>query len=301
MRFYLAFLLFLLTTLAFAQAPTETLDAEAAFYQAYDQERFLSVEAANNLTLYQSYLSDCLAPCAYRSQAEAALFTLVKGINTSVAYAEFLLLCPTTCSLNSEAKNLYQQRLKAEKTDLALFARAETENNVLAYRAYLNVCSLCLKREAAELALTGLQEQAQWQSLAASKNSQDFQNYLNTCRACTFRQQAEESIRSLKPTNTVKIAANGLLQVRQNADSAWGLVCDDGFGKAAAGVIARQLGFAACAWSSTGSDSFVGSELPIFLDDLACRGDEAALTDCQHRGWGNHNCNKGEAVFLRCS
>lgn len=39
---------------------------------------------------------------------------------------------------------------------------------------------------------------------------------------------------------------------------------------------------------------------PIFLDDVKCRGGEERLQDCAHRPWGQHDCDHGEDVGVRC-
>jgi len=38
----------------------------------------------------------------------------------------------------------------------------------------------------------------------------------------------------------------------------------------------------------------------ILLDDVNCRGDETSLADCQHGGWGQHNCGHSEDVSIMC-
>ena len=40
---------------------------------------------------------------------------------------------------------------------------------------------------------------------------------------------------------------------------------------------------------------------PIFLDDVACTGSESDLTQCDHNGIGNHNCNHGDDVGVICA
>jgi len=40
---------------------------------------------------------------------------------------------------------------------------------------------------------------------------------------------------------------------------------------------------------------------PIWLDDVDCYGDEVALEDCWHDGWGYHDCNHNEDVSISCS
>lgn len=39
----------------------------------------------------------------------------------------------------------------------------------------------------------------------------------------------------------------------------------------------------------------------IWLDDVDCLGNENALEDCFHNGWGSHNCVHGEDVSISCS
>jgi len=38
----------------------------------------------------------------------------------------------------------------------------------------------------------------------------------------------------------------------------------------------------------------------ILLDNVNCLGNETWLTDCQHRGWGEHNCGHNEDVAIKC-
>jgi len=83
-------------------------------------------------------------------------------------------------------------------------------------------------------------------------------------------------------------------------DGQWGSICDDEFDKADADVICRQLGF-------SGADAFYGDAYfneghgPIWLDDLACTGDENLITECAHPGWGVHNCQHKEDVGVVCA
>jgi len=40
---------------------------------------------------------------------------------------------------------------------------------------------------------------------------------------------------------------------------------------------------------------------PIWLDDVDCDGSETNITDCDHRGWGSHNCDHNEDVSITCA
>ena len=38
----------------------------------------------------------------------------------------------------------------------------------------------------------------------------------------------------------------------------------------------------------------------ILLDNVNCRGNETSLADCEHGGWGQHNCAHTEDVSIMC-
>ncbi|XP_052231204.1 neurogenic locus notch homolog protein 2-like [Dreissena polymorpha] len=80
----------------------------------------------------------------------------------------------------------------------------------------------------------------------------------------------------------------------------WGTVCDDGFDATDAGVACRSLGFsgASSPWLYFDSSNTYPSQ--IWLDDLNCIGFGTNLWDCNHPGWGTHNCGHSEDQFIRC-
>lgn len=38
----------------------------------------------------------------------------------------------------------------------------------------------------------------------------------------------------------------------------------------------------------------------IWMDDVNCMGSEKRIEDCNHNGWGSHNCGHDEDVSISC-
>ena len=62
----------------------------------------------------------------------------------------------------------------------------------------------------------------------------------------------------------------------------------------------KQLGFHQASRAFRGATHGQGSG-PIWMDDLACSGNESQLYDCSHRGWGKHNCTHALDASVECS
>ena len=93
-------------------------------------------------------------------------------------------------------------------------------------------------------------------------------------------------------------SSNGILEVFYN--DVWGTVCDDGFNSNAANVACTSLGIAPTGTMANKSGITPSNQSQIWLDDLSCTGTEARIDLCQHRTFGQHNCNHNEDVALQC-
>lgn len=78
----------------------------------------------------------------------------------------------------------------------------------------------------------------------------------------------------------------------------WGTICDDFFDITNANVACRRLGFPAARSYSTRVARGSGF---IWLDNVQCIGNETALEQCSHRGFGvNSGCFHSEDVGVTC-
>ena len=86
-----------------------------------------------------------------------------------------------------------------------------------------------------------------------------------------------------------------------NYNGEWGTVCDDGWDDTDAGVVCRQLGFGSSGTAIGSADLGQGSG-PIWLNYLACAGNESTLVSCGHLGVDNTiGCYHNEDAGVRCS
>ena len=101
----------------------------------------------------------------------------------------------------------------------------------------------------------------------------------------------------------------GRVQVFYNG--AWGTICDDFITVGVADVVCRQLGIT----DPEQTDLLIRSGFfffadqpfgpgqdhePIWLDTLTCTGDEENLNQCNHNGWGFHDCTHTEDIAVTC-
>ena len=82
-------------------------------------------------------------------------------------------------------------------------------------------------------------------------------------------------------------------------DGQWGTVCDDSWNNNDADAACKQLGFERAealyyrAWFGEGTG-------PIWLDDLRCSSSATSILECDHNGWGVHNCRHSEDAGVKC-
>ena len=99
-------------------------------------------------------------------------------------------------------------------------------------------------------------------------------------------------------------SSSGRLEVYHNGT--WGTVCNDArnvpsdqYNNNMADVVCRTLGFLS---GQVKIDTEFGQGTgPIWMDDVHCSGNETGLFDCQHDGWGVHNCDHSEDIGVICS
>jgi len=78
----------------------------------------------------------------------------------------------------------------------------------------------------------------------------------------------------------------------------WGTVCDDNWNMNGGYVACHQLGFPHTRVNTTAY--FGPGNGQIWLDNLFCTGFESRLINCNHNGFGNHDCSHSEDAGLIC-
>uniref|UniRef100_A0A8C4GG19 SRCR domain-containing protein n=1 Tax=Dicentrarchus labrax TaxID=13489 RepID=A0A8C4GG19_DICLA len=115
---------------------------------------------------------------------------------------------------------------------------------------------------------------------------------------CRHSEDAGVNYVQLRLTGSGSTRCSGRVEMYHN--DTWGTVCDDSWDLNDAKVVCRELG-CGTALDAPQSAHFGEGTGQIWLDDVACSGSERSLTECQHGGFGTHNCRHSEDAGVVCS
>lgn len=90
---------------------------------------------------------------------------------------------------------------------------------------------------------------------------------------------------------------SGRVEVLYNGE--WGTVCDDAWDLIDADVVCRQLGFENAIQSYSNAYFGQGSGR-IWMDEVGCFGYESSISNCNHNGFGVHDCSHSEDAGVLC-
>ncbi|XP_055363781.1 deleted in malignant brain tumors 1 protein isoform X2 [Betta splendens] len=116
---------------------------------------------------------------------------------------------------------------------------------------------------------------------------------------CGHSEDAGVVCEAASPVRLVNAANRCSGRVEVYHDGQWGTVCDDIWNLNNAEVVCRQLGCGR-AHSALSNAAFGPGSGPIWLDNVACSGNEPGITQCRHLGFGVHNCGHHEDASVLC-
>ncbi|XP_055018735.1 deleted in malignant brain tumors 1 protein-like [Boleophthalmus pectinirostris] len=117
---------------------------------------------------------------------------------------------------------------------------------------------------------------------------------------CSHSEDAGVVCEALSPVRLVDSTDRCSGRVEVYHDNQWGTVCDNSWDLNDADVVCRQLDCGQ-AQSANLSAAFGQGTGRIWLDNVTCSGSEPSVTDCQHNGFGNHNCGHSKDAGVKCT
>ena len=112
-----------------------------------------------------------------------------------------------------------------------------------------------------------------------------------------------DTVRSASAGSNARCLESGQRYVAVNRMRLEGHICSSGWDMKDSNVVCREMGFShalpldpTCVGSAQDR-----SVRRTWLSNVRCRGDETSLAECEHDGWGIHDCLPNQHVMVRCS
>ena len=92
-------------------------------------------------------------------------------------------------------------------------------------------------------------------------------------------------------------------RIEVNSDDVWGTVCSDGFDVKDAEVTCKYLGHPGLekVYTTERYQKLATQNVPIWMSNLMCTGEEYSPFDCVQAPIGSHDCSHDQDVAIRCS
>ncbi|XP_025760615.1 scavenger receptor cysteine-rich domain-containing group B protein-like [Oreochromis niloticus] len=102
----------------------------------------------------------------------------------------------------------------------------------------------------------------------------------------------------IRLTGSGSTRCSGRVEIYHN--NIWGTVCDDGWDLNDAEVVCRELN-CGTALEAPQTAHFGAGTGQIWLDNVACSGNESSLIECKYNQFGTHNCGHEQDAGVICS